>query len=135
MNSKARMRYVRSVALEVTETHAQLFWSGGEQAVRLPGGMRLPGSQVSVRREGKTLVLEPLAEADDWRGFWDRLVPLDPPIRRREARSGQRRPRRWLIVAARLRTRVTRCVARMAGSWGGSSAALALSCVPWFATS
>lgn len=82
------------VDTETTETHARLFWSGGCQAVRLPRGLRLPGSKVVVRRDGKTLVLEPLAEAGDWGGFWDRLVLLARPIRRREARSGQRRRRR-----------------------------------------
>lgn len=92
--TKPWMRHAGMVASETTETHARLFWSGDCQAVRLPRGMCLPGSKVVVRREGKTLVLEPLAEAGDWGGFWDRLVSLDRPIHRRKVRSGPRRRRR-----------------------------------------
>ena len=74
------------------ESHARLFWSGGSQAVRLPKAMRLPGKQVRVRRRGKTIVLEPLQDADDWEGFWDRLVPVTHPIRRGKTRAAERRP-------------------------------------------
>lgn len=92
--TKPWLRYAGIVASEATETHAQLLWSGGRQAIRLPRRVRLPGSRVVVRRDGKTLVLEPLPGADDWDGFWDRLVPLARPIRRRKARSGPPRRRR-----------------------------------------
>jgi antitoxin VapB len=73
------------------ETHAQLFWSGGSQAVRLPKAMRMPGKQVIVRRRGTAVILEPLPEADDWNGFWDRIVPLARPIRRGKTRRAERR--------------------------------------------
>lgn len=73
------------------ETHARLFWSGGSQAVRLPKAMRLPGKRVRVRRRGTAVLLEPLAETDDWEGFWDRLVPLARPIRRGKPRPAERR--------------------------------------------
>ena len=73
------------------ETHARLFWSGGSQAVRLPKTMRLPGKQVLVRRRGKAVILEPLPEADDWTGFWDRILPLARPIRRGKTRPAERR--------------------------------------------
>lgn len=72
-------RYAGMVASEGTETHAWLFWSGGCQAIRLPRGLRLPGDQMVVRWDGKTLVLEP---------------SLARPIRRRKPRSSQRRRRR-----------------------------------------
>jgi len=65
-----------------TEIRARLFWSGGSQAVRLPKAMRFSGKQVLVRRRGAAIILEPLPEADDWSGFWDRLVPLARPLRR-----------------------------------------------------
>jgi antitoxin VapB len=65
-----------------TESHARLFWSGGSQAVRLPKAMRLPGTEVLVRRRGEAVILEPVPERDSWDGFWDRLVPLARSIRR-----------------------------------------------------
>jgi virulence-associated protein VagC len=74
-----------------TSTHARLFWSGGSQAVRLPKAMRMPGNQVRVRRQGTSVILEPLADADDWVGFWDRLLPLARPIRRHKTRAVERR--------------------------------------------
>ena len=75
----------------VTETHARLFWSGGSQAVRLPKAMRLPGKEVIVRRRGAAVILEPLPDADDWTGFWDRMVRLARPIRRGKTRAAERR--------------------------------------------
>lgn len=75
------------------EVHARVFWSGGSQAVRLPKAVRLPGSEVIVRRRGNALVLEPVKEGDDWVGFWDRLVPLTPPIRRGKAGRAEKRAR------------------------------------------
>ena len=75
------------------EVHAKLFWSGGSQAVRLPKAMRIEGVEVVVRRRGETIVLEPLPEADDWDGFWDRLLPLKHPVRRHETRAVEKRKR------------------------------------------
>ena len=43
---------------------AKIFWSGRSQAVRLPKEYRFEGGTVRIRREGRTVVLEPLAE--DW---------------------------------------------------------------------
>ncbi len=44
---------------------AKIFKNGGSQAVRLPKGCRFPEGQkeVSVRKEGSKIVLEP---ADEW---------------------------------------------------------------------
>ncbi|OBQ70855.1 antitoxin [Mesorhizobium loti] len=54
---------------------AKVFWSGRSQAVRLPKKYRFETSEVSIRREGRAVVLEPLAQ--DW-GWLDRLTgPLD----------------------------------------------------------
>jgi virulence-associated protein VagC len=72
-------------------SRARLFWSGGSQAVRLPKAMRLPGTEVIVRRRGAEVILEPLPDNDDWEGFWDRLVPLARPIRRGKTRPAERR--------------------------------------------
>jgi antitoxin VapB len=71
--------------------HAKLFRSGGSQAVRLPKEMRLPGVEVSVRRRGKAIILEPLPDDDSWDGFWERLVPLARPLRRHRTRAAERR--------------------------------------------
>jgi virulence-associated protein VagC len=72
-------------------THARLFWSGGSQAVRLPKSMRLPGAEVRVRREGRTLVIEPLEEAEGLDAFWERLVPLQSPVKRWPTKKAERR--------------------------------------------
>ncbi|KRB19207.1 MULTISPECIES: antitoxin [Mesorhizobium] len=54
---------------------AKVFWSGRSQAVRLPKKYRFETSEVSIRREGRAVVLEPLAQDWDW---LDRLTgPLD----------------------------------------------------------
>ncbi len=45
-------------------TTAKLFWSGRSQAVRLPKAFRMPGDEVRIRRQGRAVVLEPIA--DDW---------------------------------------------------------------------
>lgn len=48
----------------ITAQTAKLFWSGGSQAVRLPKAFRMEGTEVRIRREGRKVILEPLA--DDW---------------------------------------------------------------------
>lgn len=40
--------------------HAKVFWTGRSQAVRLPKEFRFDEEVVSVRREGNSIVLEPL---------------------------------------------------------------------------
>ena len=41
-------------------TEAKLFKVGGSQAVRLPKEFRMPGDKVSIRKEGDSLILDPL---------------------------------------------------------------------------
>jgi antitoxin VapB len=43
--------------------NAKVFWTGRSQAVRLPKEFRFDSDTVSVRREGKAVILEP---ADEW---------------------------------------------------------------------
>ena len=43
---------------------AKLFWSGRSQAVRLPKEFRMEGEEVRIRRQGASIVLEPVAT--DW---------------------------------------------------------------------
>lgn len=59
--------------------------------MRLPKAMRFPGTEVIVRRRGAGVSLEPLPDNDNWEGFWDRLVPLAPPVRRGKTRPAERR--------------------------------------------
>ena len=61
---------------------AKLFRNGGSQAVRLPHEFRFPDGQreVSVRREGRRVILEP---ADEWPdAFRACLGAWREPIRR-----------------------------------------------------
>jgi antitoxin VapB len=54
---------------------AKIFMHGRSQAVRLPKAFRLPGTQVRVRRVGKTVVLEPMEmDVEAWRAELDKLV-------------------------------------------------------------
>lgn len=41
---------------------AKLFQHGGSQAVRLPRAFRFEGSEVTVRREGGAVILEPVVK-------------------------------------------------------------------------
>ncbi|HEX3992190.1 MAG TPA: type II toxin-antitoxin system VapB family antitoxin, partial [Acetobacteraceae bacterium] len=50
---------------------AKVFWSGRSQAVRLPKEFRVEGDEVRIRREGRSIILEPLQ--NDW-AWLDTLV-------------------------------------------------------------
>ena len=43
---------------------AKIFWSGRSQAVRLPKEYRFEGKEVTIRREGDRVILEPNVESD-----------------------------------------------------------------------
>jgi antitoxin VapB len=43
---------------------AKVFWSGRSQAVRLPKEFRFDGDEVHVRREGSSVILDPIE--DEW---------------------------------------------------------------------
>ena len=75
------------------DANAKLFWSGGSQALRLPKEMRLPGNEAIVRRRGRALIVEPVEERDEWGNFWDRLLPLEQPVRRWKTRPAEKRRR------------------------------------------
>jgi antitoxin VapB len=51
---------------------AKLFSNGRSQAVRLPKEFRFKGSEVSVRREGDAVILEPLKPRSWPRAYWRR---------------------------------------------------------------
>ena len=49
---------------------AKLFQNGRSQAVRLPKEYRFEGDEVSIRREGEGVVLEPVKRRSWPRGYW-----------------------------------------------------------------
>jgi len=62
-------------AFETSPARAKLFQHGGSQAVRLPKAFRFEGSEVSVRREGDQVILEPIKQRkhrtpEEWAAFW-----------------------------------------------------------------
>ena len=59
-----------------TGPRAKLFWNGRSQAVRLPKEFRFEGDEVSVRREGDAVILEPVRKRAWPRGYWERLREL-----------------------------------------------------------
>ena len=57
---------------------AKLFQHGGSQAVRLPKAFRFEGTEVTVRREGDAVILEPVKAhtpktKDEWDAFWAKI--------------------------------------------------------------
>ena len=55
----------------VVRARAKVFMHGGSQAVRLPKAFRFEGSEVSIRREGDAVVLEPVTFKAG--SLWERL--------------------------------------------------------------
>ena len=59
-----------------TERLVRLFKNGRNQAVRIPREFELPGREAILRREGRRLVLEPVAKRS-LRAVLARLKPLE----------------------------------------------------------
>ena len=61
---------------------AKVFRHGGSQAVRLPKAFRFEGEEVSIRREGDRVILEPVRAPDiprtpeECAAFWARIDAL-----------------------------------------------------------
>lgn len=61
---------------------AKLFMHGGSQAVRLPKAFRFEGAEVSIRKDGDRVILEPLRRAatpkteEEWTAFWAEIDAL-----------------------------------------------------------
>ena len=49
-----------------------MFQNGRSQAVRLPKEFRFEGHELSIRREGDAVILEPLAPQAWPKGYWKR---------------------------------------------------------------
>ena len=52
---------------------AKLFSNGRSQAVRLPKQFRFQGTEVAIRKEGKAVILEPVAKRKWPTGYWQRV--------------------------------------------------------------
>ncbi|CAN7650002.1 antitoxin [Rhizobium leguminosarum] len=53
----------------------KIFWSGRSQAVLLPKEFRFDGDSVTIRRQGRAIILEPIS--DDWDWLADVTGPVD----------------------------------------------------------
>jgi antitoxin VapB len=71
---------------------AKIFWSGRSQAVRLPKDFRFDTDQVRIRRQGRAVILEPIAQ--DWAWLDQVIGPIDSEFERaaREQPGEQERP-------------------------------------------
>jgi antitoxin VapB len=71
---KKRAPARRPAATAGSRLRAKVFWTGRSQAVRIPKEMRFSTPEVTVRREGRRLILEPLDIPRDAKGwptsFW-----------------------------------------------------------------
>ena len=61
---------------------AEIIRIGGRQLVKLPEGFQLDGDTVSIRRQGKSLVIQPIKPATWPLGFFDRIRIEDPAFTR-----------------------------------------------------
>ncbi|MDB4981613.1 MAG: SpoVT/AbrB protein [Myxococcales bacterium] len=58
---------------KMTSAIGKLFQNGRSQAVRLPKEFRFPGDEVTLRREGDAVIMEPVRQKTWPRGYWSRL--------------------------------------------------------------
>ena len=56
------------------KTTAKIFKNGRSQAVRLPKDFRIKGTEVSIRKEGEKIILEPLEKLQWPEGFWENFT-------------------------------------------------------------
>jgi antitoxin VapB len=45
---------------------AKVFWTGRSQAIRLPKAFRFDSNEVRIRRQGNSVILEPIADNWQW---------------------------------------------------------------------
>lgn len=65
----------------MTEQKAKVFWSGRSQAVRIPKEFRFDTDEVTIRRDGNAIVLEPATPTaksleEEW-AWLDDMEPFD----------------------------------------------------------
>ena len=64
-----------------------LFMNGRSQAVRLPKELRLPGKEVSIRRLGAGVLVEPITNTCWPEGYFESIRISDPTFDRPEQGS------------------------------------------------
>jgi antitoxin VapB len=74
---------------------AKLFQNGSSQAVRLPKEFRFKGDKVRIRRVGKSVVLEPLADDPEIWLAELKKVPADPKFMKK--RHQPKTPKRTIF--------------------------------------
>ena len=74
---------------------AKVFWSGRSQAVRLPKEYRFEGNEVRIRRHGRAVILEPIAQ--DW-SWLDTLPGLDADAERHSLEPAEQQVRSEIDV-------------------------------------
>ena len=99
----AEIASVFAPAAREGEVRAKLFTHGGSQAVRLPKAFRFEGVEVTVRRDGAAVILEPVNDKrpptrEEMEALWREIDQLrgdavieDPP----RDRSPWRDPPTW----------------------------------------
>ena len=87
-----RLVHVGVVLDMIAMNKAKIFWSGRSQAVRLPKEFRFETDEVSIRRHGQTVVLEPLPQ--DWTWLDQVIGPFDDDFAdaAQESSQEQKRP-------------------------------------------
>jgi virulence-associated protein VagC len=92
-HSRSRLRETTTAYIAARSPHpagpprARLFRNGRSQAVRLPKEFRMSGTEVSIRRDGEAVILEPIPLREWPPGYFDswkagsRLErPTQPPM-------------------------------------------------------
>jgi antitoxin VapB len=77
---------------------AKVFWSGRSQAIRLPKEFRFDADEVSIRRHGSAVVLEPIARDWNWLNAVDGPFDDDVVLATEEVIPEQARPDLDLLV-------------------------------------
>ena len=62
------------MATKTVLARAKLFRNGRSQAVRLPKEFRFPGEEVTLRRQGDAVIMEPVRKRPWPAGYWARLA-------------------------------------------------------------
>ncbi len=62
---------------KTTSYRAKVFKNGGSQAVRLPKECRVEGTEVVIRKVGRSLVIEPVS--DEWGEAFRKMFFEGPP--------------------------------------------------------
>lgn len=56
---------------------AKILWSERFQAVRLPKGFRFGATEVSIRKHGNSMILEPIAQNREWLDSFETAFDTD----------------------------------------------------------